>query len=73
MKEEITAAETTIGENPTAGIRNLTGPIATKIVPKDPANFINMKILPRTNAKRVSILERLDTSAMSAEITLPTI
>ena len=59
-------------QNSTARIRPLTGPIATKTVPKDPANIVNAKIMPQTNAKPVSSVERLDTSAMSAEVTLTT-
>ena len=66
-------AEATIGEDPIVRNRPLTGPIATKIVPKDPANIVGAKIMLQTNAKHVSIVERLDTSAMSAEVTLPTI
>ena len=47
--------------------------MTTKTAPKDLANIVNAKIMPQTNAKRVSSVERLDTSAMSVEVTLPTI
>ena len=72
MKEVITRAETTTGEDPTARIRLLTGPIATKVVPNDPVNTENAKTMPRTSAKHVVNVERSDISVMSAKATLPT-
>ena len=72
-REEITTAKTTIGGHPTTGIRHLTCPIATKMVPKDPANIVKAKIMPQTNAEHVLSVKRLENFARSAEVTLPTI
>ena len=71
--KEITTADTPNCEDPTTGIGRLTGPITTKVNVKDPAKIVNAKIILQTNAKRVSIVERLHISAMSTEVTLPTI
>ena len=70
---QLTTTETIIGADPTVKIRTLTDRMTTKTAPKDLANIVNAKIMPQTSAKRVSSVERLDTSAMSAEVTLPTI
>ena len=52
---------------------NSNRPNDNKNSSKDPANIVNAKIMPQMNAKRASSVERLDTSAMSSEVTLPTI
>ena len=43
MEEVITTTQTTIGEDPTAKIGPLTGPKASKAVPKDSANIVDGK------------------------------
>ena len=48
-------------------------PNSTQNSSKGPCNIADVKITPRTNVKLVSSVERLDTSAMSAEVPLPTI
>ena len=48
----------------------LNRPNSKQISSKNPANIVNVTITPRTNVKRVLSVEKLDTSAMSAEVTL---
>ena len=68
MKEERLTAETII-----ATIRPLPGPLAILVVPKDTADIVNGKTMPRMSVRPVLNVERLDISTMSAEVTLPTI
>ena len=73
MKEVITTGEATIGEDPTARIRPLTGPVATKLITKDTAHIANAKTMPRMRVKPVLNVGRFNISAASAEVLLLTI